>query len=147
MRKEIKKFFHCAAPVNLSEKSQICLTSAGKEFIRFLRNLKLSRPADSSTTVIITEMKNSQKMNNSFPRPLRDNPFIAETKISSGAKSGGAPALLGFLIFSVWNFLTLLGVSELAQWNLSVLRTLGVASLFTLWLVVTYALLNASKRK
>ena len=92
-------------------------------------------------------MKNSKKMGSSFPRPLRDNPFAAEARISGGAPSGGGAALLGFLIFSVWNFLTLLGVSALANWNLSVLRTLGIASLLTLWLVITFSLLNASKRK
>jgi len=92
-------------------------------------------------------MKNSQKSGNYFPRPLRDYPFDVEKRISGGAQTRGSASVLGFLIFSLWNFLTLLGVSALTDWNLSVLRTLGVASLLTLWLVTTYSLLNASKRK
>lgn len=89
-------------------------------------------------------MKNSKKFSGSFPRPLRDDPFIQK---NSGAPTSSGGAFIGFLFFSAWNFLTLLGVSTLGKWNLSVLRTLGVASLLTLWLVITYSLLNASKRK
>jgi len=92
-------------------------------------------------------MKNSHKSGNYFPRPLRDYPFDSENRISSGAQTRGGASVLGFLIFSLWNFLTLLGVSVLTNWNLSVLRILGVASLLTLWVVTAYSLLSASKRK
>jgi len=95
-------------------------------------------------------MKNSKKISDSFPRALRESPFIVTSgAISRGAQTErrtGVGGLLGFLIFSAWNFLMFLTLSTLTEWNLSLLRCAGIAVLVTLWLVSTYALLNAGKR-
>lgn len=67
--------------------------------------------------------------------------------ISSGAPARRGVALLGFLCFVAWNFLAIRTLFALAEWNLSVWRSLGVATLVSWWLVVTYALLNARRLK
>jgi len=94
-------------------------------------------------------MKDSYKSKNFFPRAIRDFPFEQKKIISSGAqtrknKNGGV--LVGFLFFSVWNFLALRTLLKLAEWNLSLLRSVAVALLVSLWLVVTYSLLNPHTR-
>jgi len=94
-------------------------------------------------------MKNSKKISDSFPRALRENPFANSATISRGAKTGrrtGVGVLLGFLIFSAWNFLALRTLLGLVEWNLSVFRCAGVAVLASFWLVITYALLNARSK-
>jgi len=94
-------------------------------------------------------MKNSKKIGDSFPRALRENHFATSGAISRGAQTDrrtGVGVLLGFLLFSAWNFLALLTLSTLTEWNLSLLRCAGIAVLVTLWLVSTNALLNAGKR-
>lgn len=94
-------------------------------------------------------MKNTSKFGNSFPRPLRDNPFAAEANVSGGAPIGrrkSEAALLGFLVFSVWNFVALLVLFSLIEWNLSVIRTLGVAVLLSLWQSVAYGVFYARSR-
>lgn len=94
-------------------------------------------------------MKNSGKAGNSFPRPLRDSGFGNQNFSGAQMKKENrrGSAFIGFMIFSVWNFLTLFALFALLQWSVSALRTLGVAVLLALWQSVLFGVSHALRNK
>ena len=81
---------------------------------------------------------------------MRENRFAAQDRFSRGAsprkpRSGGA--ILGFLIYSAWNFLALRSVLALIEWELSVFRTAGLAVALALWHMVIYGIFYAQKKR
>jgi hypothetical protein len=92
-------------------------------------------------------MKNTKKFSQSFPRALQNEPFSRNPK-NGGAQTGGdaAATVLGFLVLAVWNFFAISIVIPLIEWNLSVMRTAGLAVVLSLWQSVNYGVLYARSK-